>query len=346
MFPYLLVLGFIIFWIILEQKALNRKSFWLPLIVLALFAGIRSYHVGTDSGTYTRNFTSQLDVNYFKFDESVEPGYQLFEYILLGLTDDYFWLFFITGLVVAYCYLRIIKKYSVNYWLAVFLFITLGAYTFFFNGLRQGLAMAIFALATPYLLEKKLIPYLLICFLASLFHVSALVMIPFYFLVNIRIKVTYKIFIAFMSSLVGSSFLISYFASGNQRYEGYADVAEESGGLLTLGFYTVMMFFIYIISHIYRIREESFAKLFTFYATGVALIIPIAMLGRNPSGPQRLLPYFTWVLVLLLPIVLKKINNTYVSLVTIILAITYFILTTDRFSNLTPYIINPIFEIF
>ncbi len=39
MLPYLLVLSFVMFWITLEQKALGRKAFWLPLIVLALFAG-------------------------------------------------------------------------------------------------------------------------------------------------------------------------------------------------------------------------------------------------------------------------------------------------------------------
>ena len=56
MLPYLLVLGFVMFWIVLERKTLKRKAFFMPLIVLSLFAGVRSYLVGTDSGTYTRNF--------------------------------------------------------------------------------------------------------------------------------------------------------------------------------------------------------------------------------------------------------------------------------------------------
>ena len=208
MLPYLLVLSFIMSWIALEKKSLNRKSFWVPLIVLVLFASIRSYHVGTDGRTYVIPFISQLDVEYFQIQENIEIGYQLLEYLLLSLTSDYFWLFFVTALIVVYCYLTIIKKYSVNYWFSVFLFITLGVYTFFFNGLRQGLAMAIFALALPYLLEKRLIPYLIICFLASLFHLTALFMIPFYFLVNLRIKPFYKILATFLGSLFFSRLLI------------------------------------------------------------------------------------------------------------------------------------------
>ena len=346
MLPYLLVLSFVMFWITLEQKALNRKSFWLPLIVLALFAGIRSYYVGTDSPGYVRSFINPLDIDDFKFKENVEFGYQLLEYILLSLTRNYFWLFFITGLIVVYCYLKMIKKYSVNYLLSVFLFITLGTYVFFFNGLRQGLAMAIFVLATPYLLEKKLIPYILIALFASVFHISALFMVPFYLLSNIEIKKIYKVLISFFGSLISSRFLVSYLAESNQRYESYTEVSENPGGLLVLSFFTIIMIFIYFISSVYKIKEENFNRLFTFYAIGVAFIIPVAMLGTNPSGPQRLLTYFIWPLILLLPIVFKKINNILFSSVFVVLMIVYFILTVSRFSNLTPYVVNPIFEIF
>ncbi|WP_298737836.1 EpsG family protein [uncultured Psychrobacter sp.] len=346
MLPYLLVLSFVLLWILLERKTLNRTAFWIPLIALSLFAGMRSSRVGTDSGTYTRDFRSGLDVYNFQFSEGVEIGYQILEYNLLKVTHNYFWLFFITALIVAYCYLRIIKKYSANYWFSVFLFLTLGVYTFFFNGLRQGVAMAIFALALPYLLERKLFPYLLICFLGSLFHTTALFMIPFYFLVNLRVKPFYKIMATFIGSLFVSSFLINYFAATNKRYESYAEADQDGGGgYLTLGFYAVLLIFTYCIIRIYNIRDKQFIQLFTFYAIGVVFIIPIAMLGANPSGPQRLLNYFTWTLVLILPVVFKKINNTYVTGLAVIIFVIYFVLTTSKFSNLTPYFINPIFEI-
>ena len=346
MLPYLLVLGFVTFWIVLERKALNRKSFFIPLIALSLFAGIRSYRVGTDSDNYTSDFRDNLDVQYFEFREGVEIGYQLLEYILLSLNANYFWLFFITATIVVYCYLKIIKKYSVNYWFSIFLFVTLGVYTFFLNGLRQGLAMAIFALALPYLLEKRLLAYLIVCFFASLFHTTALFMIPFYFLVNLRIKPFYKIVATFIGSLLVSRLLIQYLAASNARYEGYAGEDQEGGGYITLGFYIIIMLFTYVVIRIYEVKDKQLMQLFTLYAIGVVFIIPIAMLGANPSGPQRLLNYFTWTLVLILPFIFKKINNAYVTSVAVVLFTIYFILTTSKFSNLTPYIINPIFEIF
>lgn len=346
MIPYLLVLSFVIFWINLEQKAINRKSFWLPLLILSLFAGIRSYHVGSDSINYASNFIYHLDIYNFEFRPNVELGYQLLSYFILYLTYNYFWLFFITALIVVYCYLSIIKKYSINYSLSVFFFITLGTYTFFFNGLRQGLAMAIFVLATPYLLERKFIPYLFICVLASMFHNTALFLIPFYFLIGLKIRLIYKILISFIISMLASSILITYLASTNEKYVTYADASEKAGGLVVLSFYTALVFIIYLVIYLYKIKEEYFSKLFAFYSVGVVFMIPVAMLGSNPSGPQRLLPYFTWPLILLLPIMLKEINNRFIYLISIILGLAYFFLTTSRFSDLVPYTINPIFEIF
>ena len=346
MLPYLLILFFVLFWITLEQKAINRKSFWLPLVTLVLFFSVRSNQVGTDTQVYTYNFDNSLDVKYFDFKENVELGYQLLEYSILQFTDNYFWLFFISGLVVVYLYLKVIRKYSVNYLLSVFLFITLGIYTFFFNGLRQGIAMAIFTFALPYLLERKIILYILVCLFASLFHITALFMIPFYFLVNLRIKPIYKILITFLGSLLLSRLLVTYIASTNDRYESYTEVSESSGGILILLFYFLILLFIYFIANIYKVRDEQFKKLFTFYGVGLVFVIPLALLGTNPSGPQRLLYYFTWTLVLILPIIFNKINNTYVTSIAITFFIIYFILTTTRFSDLTPYIINPIFKAF
>lgn len=346
MLSYLLILFFVLFWIALEQKAINRKSFWLPLVVLVLLFAVRSNEVGSDTQVYTYNFDNSLDVKYFVFKENVELGYQLFEYSLLQLTDNYFWLFFISGLVVVYLYLKVMRKYSVNYLLSVFLFITLGVYTFFFNGLRQGIAMAIFTIALPFLLEKRLVPYLLVCFIGSLFHISALFMIPFYFIVNLRIKPFYKIVATFLGSLLTSKLAVSYVAETNDRYEDYTQVSELAGGYLILGFYLILILFIYFIIHIYKIKDKQFLKLFTFYASGVLFIIPLAILGTNPSGPQRILSYFTWTLVLILPFVFKRLDSIYAYVVAAILFLIYFVLTTSRFSNLTPYIINPIFEIF
>lgn len=346
MLPYLLILFFVMFWIWVEKESLNRKALWVPLFILVLFASFRNYRVGTDTGTYVRNFINQLDYNYFDFRDGVELGYQLIEYSLLRITHNYFWLFFITSFVVVFCYLYVFRKNSKDYATSVFVFITLGTYTFFFNGLRQGLAMAIFALAVPYLIKRDFYKYFLICIFASFFHATALLMLPFYLLVNLNVKLLYKLLATFFGSLILSKYLIAYFASTNERYESYAQTSENSGGLLTLGFYVTILLIVYVGSYIYKIKDKDFTQMLAFYALGVTFMIPVALLESNPSGPQRLLPYFTWILALILPFLYKKINNNYINIISFSLALIYFIITTSKFSNLTPYNINPFFEVF
>lgn len=343
--PYILILIFVMSWIYIEKKTVNHKSFWTPLVLLSIFAGVRNYTVGSDAPTYTANFRYNLSAYNYDFNENVEYGFQLFEYSLLNLTHNYFWLFFISSIIIVGCFLIVIKKYSNNYFASIYLYITLGVYTFFFNGLRQGMAVAILALATPYLINKNTVRYFLIIAIASMFHISALVIIPFYFLTHIRIKLTYKIFISFMASLLSSRLFITLFADNNPRYEHYIQSSEKAGGYLTLAFYTLLMVVLIVINRIYKIKNPIFNNLLTYYSIGIAFILPLTTLETDPAGPQRLVQNFVWTLVLILPIAISAIKNKYIEFLFYLLFILYFILTTSRFHNLIPYTLNPLFKV-
>lgn len=346
MVPYFLLLSFVMFWIFLEKKSINRKAFWLPFIVLVLFSSMRSYVVGLDTGGYTADFRDQLDVSYFNFRSDVEYGFQFLHYIILKFTKNYFWLFFISSIIVLYPYLNFFKKNSKDYFLSVFIFITFGFYSFYFNGLRQGIAMAIVVLATPFLIDKKFFKFSLIVLFASLFHKSALVMILFYFIVNLRLRIEYKLIVLFVASLGLSKLLLKYLSSFNDRYGSYTEVSDEAGGYLTLLFYFIIAFYLYIHIYKYRICEEKINTLAQLYFCGLVFLLPIAMLGASASGPQRLLFYFVWPVTILLPYVFDYMKNRYIYFLFIFLSSVYFYLTTSSFSSLTPYRINEIFRIF
>lgn len=346
MLPYLLLLGFVMFWIFLEKKSLNRNAFWVPFFTLVLFASIRSYLVGTDTGAYTSDFRNKLDIQYFIFSENLEYGYQVIKYIILYLTHNYFWLLFVSSIIVVGSYLYIFKKKSEDYFLSIFIFLTFGFYTFYFNGLRQGLSMALAVWATPYLIDKKIKKFTLIILLASLFHKSALIMFVFYFLIHLKFKLEYKIIGVFLGSLMLSGATVQYLASTNEKYTSYTEVSEDAGGYLTLGFYFMIGLFIYILMKLYKITNKDFYILLQLYIYGIVFLIPVAMLGANPSGPQRLLFYFVWPVALLLPIVFNRINNKLINYIFILFSVIYFYMITSKFSHLTPYIVNESFRIF
>lgn len=345
MLPYLLLLGFVMCWIFLEKKSLNRSAFWVPFFALVLFASIRSYLVGTDTGSYTSDFRNSLDSNYYIFREDLEYGYQLLEYFILKFTHNYFWLFFISSLIVVGSHLYIFKKKSKDYLLSIYIFITFGFYLFYFNGLRQGLAMAIVALATPYLIDKKSLKYILIIIVASFFHKTALIMILFYFFIHLRIKFELKAIFIFLGSFLISGAAIQYLGSINEKYSSYTEVSELKGGYLTLFFYFLISLFIYICYKKYNIRDNNYYVLMQLHIYGVLFLIPVSMLGANPSGPQRLLFYFVWGLTILIPIILNRINNRIIYFTFMLLAFFYYTMVLG-FGNLIPYQLNEIFRIF
>ena len=68
------------------------------------------------------------------------------------------------------------------YWLAIFLYIfNPGLMLLHTTAMRQSISIALFLLSIEYIVKKDVIRYILIIGFASLFHKSALVLLPFIF---------------------------------------------------------------------------------------------------------------------------------------------------------------------
>lgn len=346
MIYYFLILFLVVFWIYLEAKSLRRKAIIVPILLLSLYAGIRHYSVGSDTKNYVRNFLNEIFPILSFNDDGREIGYQIFEYFILSLTHNYFWLLFLSAFIVVSCYLSFFKKYSNNYCLSVFIFITFNLYTFFFNGLRQGIAMAIAVWSLPYIIQKKPVKFILILIISSLIHQSSLVIILFYFILNLKFKLEYKILSVFIGSFVFSGLTLQYLAATNERYSSYAEESSKSGGYLTLSLYVIVGLISFFWYKKYNFSNYFISKINEFYLCGIAFVIPIALLGASASGPQRLLYYFSWCSCLLIPYILKYINSLYVYLLFMIFSVIYFYLFTSGYANLSPYSINDSLRIF
>lgn len=346
MIPYLIVLFFVMLITFIESKHLSRKAIIIPSFFLISLSSLRSNIIGTDSRTYTLAYDFNYDPYRYGFDPNIEYGYQLLDSIILNFSHNYFWLFFISSIFVIPAYLLTIKKLSINYYYSLLIFITFGFYTFFFNGLRQGIAMAFCFFSLPYLIEKRLIPYFILVFIAFMFHVSAVIMVPVYFLVNLKVRLEYKVLGCFIFSTLVSQILISYLAKGNSRYDNYTREADQAGGYITLIFYALIGFIIFIVGRKIRYENLVFNKFEQIFLCGLALVFPIAFLGTDPSGPQRILYYFTSMCIFLIPYILRKYNSILINILFVLFSILYFSIITMRFGDLYPYQINPIFEVF
>lgn len=99
--------------------------------------------------------------------------------------QKYEFYFAILAAIQGICVALVFRKYSSNFVLALFLFVTTTDYlSWMHNGVRQFTAVALIFAATELMLKKKYVPLIAVILLASTIHGSALLMLPIVFVVQ------------------------------------------------------------------------------------------------------------------------------------------------------------------
>ena len=174
----------------------------LVLLAIIIVAGLRESYVGTDYSGYLDYYNYILEHGKRSpFFKNNEMGWEYLNFIFakagilpevfFGLIAGLIWFFFIMG------------SYKFQYLLPLMFFFifTNGFFFWTLSGLRQSITIMMFFYAIKYIIEQRPLHYAIIIFSASLFHLSALIMLPVYFLGKIRFNQKI-VFILFVSSLL------------------------------------------------------------------------------------------------------------------------------------------------
>ena len=225
----------------------NLLGFIIPTTVVILYSGLRK-NIG-DTGYYIHTY--EMDAE--KFLTAPKPGdssylFALLQYQLHQIDADYSVLIMISSIITLLPLMWVFYKFSANYPLSVFFFFTMGIYASTMNGIRQYIAVGIILIGAKYIFSHKnsdfwkLLPLII---LASLFHNSALILIPIYFLCR-RKAWSVPTFVSVVAGVVGLIFVSMYlpfFLSilEDTAYSNYADgwftSGNESGtGLMRVAF--------------------------------------------------------------------------------------------------------------
>lgn len=188
----------------LNQRNLKKSIYTAILIATILFSGFR-YGVGNDFFIYETKYSDLSNLKIYEY------GY----YILSSfarLLDSFQTLIFLTSALVIYGYYRFMSYFSSNVYVSIIIFSTLGFFLLgSFNLIRQYIATSLFLLALVYADKAKPKLYLMLCLLATSFHLSAIITLPMYFLTK---RFSIKAYFIFLLSYV-------VFLSGFQTVVGY-----------------------------------------------------------------------------------------------------------------------------
>lgn len=173
-----------------HQKSLPRIEFALIVILPLIFiAGFRDFHFA-DTSFYAPAFkempSSLAEIPAYIAKVQKDKGFSVFSCLLKLVIGNRPRLYlFIISAIHGGVLFYVFRRFSSDYLLSVFLFVASTDFiSWMNNGIRQFMAVALIFASTELMLRKKYIPVIAIILLASLFHSSALIMLPIIFIMQ------------------------------------------------------------------------------------------------------------------------------------------------------------------
>lgn len=161
---------------------------WLLVFgYLAILAGFRS--AMNDTSVYISSFLGQeasWDSLFQSFKGDIRySGTTALTILFKMLVSENYHMWFLAWAVVESClFINVLRRESVSFLDACYFFFASTLYYNYFSMMRQWMAVAILFWGSRYLRDRQMIKYFITCLVAAVFHTSALVMVPLYFLVT------------------------------------------------------------------------------------------------------------------------------------------------------------------
>ena len=326
---YIVIYGLSVFSICYGIKENKRYIAMAGVIIPALFSGLR-YYVGTDYENYVAAFRMFKGVGIFKYLSNFAGEYEIGFYLLCKIADIFGgerMLFFISSLIILILMFKFIESVDIELSLPIAYFIFLiTSFTSSFNILRQIIAVSITMYGIKYVLEKDLKKYIICCVVACTFHISALIVIPFYFIYdkeNKSIKISRKIFIGLISAVVLSFFLpyvIGVVGSIIPLFSKFSSYFGYGLGGKNRSFFVSLIEFTVLIILGSRLKEKDSKNTYFIFLLGVGLFLEFT--GFYSIFLKRLAIYFTmpsFILWAQIPLVLEDEKHKKYSQILIVL---------------------------
>lgn len=300
----------------------NKLLLFGAMATLVLISGLRS-NIGD-----TFNYKNIFEDNTFTWDyvlSQKDIGFGILQMILKGISEDPQILLFTSALITNVLILIVFYNYSRMIEISLYVYITGGLFLVSMNGVRQVLAAAIAFTAIKFLIKGNIAMYTLIILLASLFHFSALILLPIYFLVRAKAwsKTTLALIILSMVIVVGFEQFqtLLFSAIEDTQYANYQKFNEGGANFLRVVVGAVPL----IIAYLGRDRlKEIFLE--SDYIVNMSLLGLIFMLISTQSWIYaRVSIYFELYQLILISWVVKLFRKQDQKLIYFGIIICYFI---------------------
>ena len=251
---YVLYIGVLaICWLLAFQADRRNNKFYVGLIILllTLVTGLRDSSVGLDTKSYVEKF-SLIASGQSQYAYGLETSFKYICAFFLKIFPSYSVLLGILGLITNGCIIwRLWDFRNVSSFSCMVSCYYMGFFFMSLNGIRQFCAIAILLFATRYLIKHKYVRYIVLVFVASAFHQSALIGLPFVAFELLRWKLlSTRQKVLFIGLALVSPVILVYAIQRLSRYAGYFEQVRVDIGLmvpLKIVFFLATAAFVFLI---------------------------------------------------------------------------------------------------
>lgn len=238
----------------------DKRLLALAFVMMVLVFGCRhweSFSGGDLYNYYTCYEKAIKSENIFQFinsDDWMDKGYLALNWLMSRVIQWPQFMFFFEAAFCCGITFRFIYKYSKDVLISVLGFMSLGTLSLYLTGFRQSMAISLCLLALEMAEKKKIVQFAALVLIAIALHKSAVVFLPVYFIMKIKVTRIFAVAEAGLLLLVGASipFLIDL---GNALFHrNYKPVFTgiKLGGIINI---TIDAFVIFTI--IYQMKGDK-----------------------------------------------------------------------------------------
>ncbi len=249
---------------------------FICIAILASVAGLR-YYVGADFGGYYWGYTNYLQSLPNRISNWNEPGIAVIAKLVNIFSDDGAYFIFVTAALTVVLFVFTLSKHTNDFFFVVMLYIFTSCWSGCFNGVRQYLASAILFAGHRLIYERKFIKYCIVVFLASSVHITALIMLPMYFLITRKLDIK-KIFFIMITGIVliySYDFLFGLIGILKDNETGGADTQYAQNHIhplrIAISLAPILLYFFLVIQKYSFSEEENFYMGFIFVSAAITI---------------------------------------------------------------------------
>lgn len=289
---------------LIRNTKFENKFLCLIVVILSLICGLRNYDSGIDTQTYV-NLLRLISEGKSEYAYGLEDSFKTIVKLIMYIYDSPTCVFIICSFITNAFVFASFYKYKKYASLSIMvLFYICAFYMHTFNIMRQMCSVAIIFFSVNYLIENKIIRYLLGLGVASLFHLSSIISVLLISLFFKKNRLNFLILFTFVVSI------IAYIYSDKIIYEysHYFNSIQSSIGIGLIA--KIVIFLLSFMITIRKIKLRKISKLYIQVSIIYFVGILISFVGYFYPNMQRIGFYFLIFETVFYGITIKNINST------------------------------------